>query len=84
MAGRPIDHSVLFDGMCDLTGPSKSFWGIDNMLLLPGDISCSSCSVITPISIVLVRRKILACFIRIKKVPQQLFLCWDPVDKWRE
>jgi hypothetical protein len=32
------------------------------MLLPPGDISCSSCSVITPISIVLVRRKILAAY----------------------
>ena len=54
------------------------------MLLLPGDISCSSCSVITPISIVLVRQKDFLLLMRIKKVPQQLLLRWDPVDKWRE
>jgi hypothetical protein len=83
MTGRPLDRSVMVDGMCGLTSAAKPLFGIDNMPLPPGDISCSSCSVTTPISIVLVRQKVFFRFCAAKRVQQQL-LYWDPADKWRE
>jgi hypothetical protein len=67
MASRPLDLSVMVDGMCGLTSTAKPLFGIDNMPLPPGDISCSSCSVTTPISIVLVRQKDFLSLLRSKK-----------------
>jgi hypothetical protein len=50
-----------------LQAPLSRYLEVDNMPLPLGDISCSSCSVTTPVSIVLVRQKDFLLLVRIKK-----------------